>query len=51
MNSSRALPELESLLIAVASDRETGDVLHHKIRLAVLGFAGIEDFGDGRMVH
>ena len=49
-NSSRSRGG-ELLLVAVLGDRDALDQLHHEVRPAALGGAGIEDAGDVGMVH
>ncbi len=39
------------MIVAVHRDGNTGDVLHHEIRHTLGRGAGVEHFGDGRMVH
>ena len=42
---------VESVLVAIVGNRDTGDVLHDEVRRALRRGAGIEHLGDGRMVH
>jgi hypothetical protein len=39
------------LLVAVDVERHALDVLHHEVRTALVGRAGVEHLGDGRVVH
>ncbi len=39
------------VLIAILRDRQPGHVLHHEIRLALQRGSGVQDLGDGRMIH
>ena len=41
----------EPVLITVRRDRSTGHVLHYEVRRAVWRGTGVENFGDGRVVH
>ena len=41
----------EPVIVAVVRDRNTGDVLHDKVRRALGRRAGVEHFGDRGVVH
>ena len=41
----------QMLLVAVLRDRQPFDQFHHEIRSAGVGRAGIEHFGNVRMIH
>jgi hypothetical protein len=45
------LPYLQSLLIAIIRDRQSRHVLHDEVRLSLRRGTGIEDLGNGRMIH
>ena len=46
-----ALSDAEPPFVAVLSDRDTRDVLHYKIWLAIGSGASVEHLGDSRMFH
>ncbi len=45
------LANLEFLPIAILRDGHAGNVFHGEVRLTVRRGAGVEDLGDGRMIH
>ena len=45
------LPRRQAVLVAVLRDRHALDQLHHEVRPAGVGRAGVEDLGDVGMVH
>ena len=45
------LPHRELVPVAIFGDRESDDVLHYEVRPPLACGPGIEDLGDGRMVH
>src|SRR5579862_4299563 len=47
----QALLDREMVLIAVACDGSTRDVLHNEVGLTIRSGARVEDLGDGWMVH
>ena len=47
----QALALAQLVLVAVAGDGYSGDVLHHEVRAAFRSGAGVEDFGDCGVVH
>ena len=50
-NSSSRCRGVEAVLVAVLRDRHALDQLHHEVRPAGVGHAGVEDLGDVRVVH
>ena len=47
----QALPDGEALDVAVFRDRHAGHMLHDEIGLAIGRRSGVEDLGDGGMIH
>src|ERR1039458_5704731 len=45
------LPHGQLVLVAIIRDGHAGDILHHEVGPALRRGAGVEDFGDGRVVH
>ena len=48
---SETLLDVQSLAIAVLSDRDAGNVLHDEVRPAIIGHTRIEDLGHARVIH
>ena len=46
-----AFTNLELFVVAIAGDGRAVNVLHDEVRLAIGSGAGVENFGDGRMIH
>ena len=51
MNSSSRCAERQVFFVAVLRDRHAFHQLHHEVGPAAVGRAGIQHFGDIRMVH
>jgi len=47
----QSLPDGEVFTVAVLGDGNAGHILHYEVGLPVAGGAGVEDFGNRRMVH
>src|SRR5215204_3260063 len=51
MNSSSRSPHREADAVAVVGDGDALDQLHHEVRAAGVGGAGVQDLGDVGVVH